>query len=287
MLMAVDGGCGLRLATSRVLKPSAQLAQVVRHYDFWEATADAPRQRPFAVSLFPLLVFYLGHKGEAFEHDRRCRRVLPRILTVGPCDHRVADVSDIGFCRNLTVVFQPAGFYSLFHVSPEEIRNYAHDGRDVLGARMSVLGDRLRSMSDPLAMVAAVEEELLPRLAGALDGSRMRWAAGELIGGRGSVDLTGLADKLRLSDSSWRRQFNCQIGFSPKHYLRMARFRHAVSLKNADPGLSWTRLCLEAGYYDQSHCIAEFREMAGVAPSQYMQEIAGLPERWIGRVAAP
>jgi AraC-like DNA-binding protein len=287
MLMAVDGGCGLRLATSKVLKPSARLAGVVHHYDYWETACDSTMQRPFAVSLLPMVAFFLGCPGEAFEYGRGRQRVLPRVLAVGPCDHRVAEVRDVGPCRNFTIIFQPAGFYSLFHVSPESIRNDAHDGGDVLGARMARLGERLRAMTDPVAMVAAVEAELLPKMAGALDGRRMRWAAGELIEGRGSVDLAALAEKVRLSDSSWRRQFNCQIGFAPKHYLRMVRFRHAVSLKKADPDLPWTRLCLEAGYYDQSHCIAEFHEMAGVAPSRYMQEIAGLPERWIGRVASP
>jgi AraC-like DNA-binding protein len=48
-------------------------------------------------------------------------------------------------------------------------------------------------------------------------------------------------------------------------------------LKRDVPGILWTDVCQEAGYYDQSHFIAEFRELGGTAPSRFMAELADMP----------
>jgi AraC-like DNA-binding protein len=71
---------------------------------------------------------------------------------------------------------------------------------------------------------------------------------------------------------------------SPKRYLRMLRLRHAIVLKRMQPARSWTQIGLEAGYYDQSHLIAEFRSMCRSAPSDLIRELAGVPDIVAGAV---
>ncbi len=260
------------------IQPSRALAEYVRCHDYHEIAARSGGIRPFAVALFPSLTFYLGVRGEAFEYSTRRTRVLPRVIALGPCDHRVADLIDTGHNRNFTVVFEPTGFFRLFHLSPAEILNYAYDCRDVLGEDIAGLHDRLCETSEPQEMVRIVEAVLLQRLATASPRSAMQRAAGMLFHDPGISNLSVVASSLGLSDRSWRRHFVSEIGVTPKRYLRMLRFRRAVSLKRESPDLSWTRVCLEAGYYDQSHFIAEFREMGGAAPSEFMREFDAVPD---------
>ncbi len=260
------------------LRPHPALADYVRSYRYYEVAARNGEACPFAVSLFPMLVFSLGNRSRVFEYAQARTRILPDVIALGPCDHRVADVLDSGRRMEFKVVFQPAGFYRLFQISPCEIRNHAYDCGDVLGAEIAGLHDRLSTTSDPLEMVKVVEDVLLQKLTGATSGSCMQRAAEVLLHERGTSNLSVLASSLGLSDSSWRRHFSCAIGVSPKRYLRMLRFHRAVALKRDFPVMSWTRVCLEAGYYDQSHFIAEFREMGGSSPSEFMRALGAVPE---------
>lgn len=277
MAIAVEKGNAINCLEYRQVAPSPRLAEFVRYFDCSDVVADGTAAYPFAVSLFPALAFYLGDPCNAYEHDVERSRLLPASIALGLCDHRVADLLDCGRHVNFTVVFEPTGFFRLFHVSPWEIRNYAHDGRDVLGAGIASLHARLCAARDMPERVRLVESFLLQRVDGALPRTGMQHAAELLIQSRGRANLAEVAATLGLSDSSWRRHFTTQIGCAPKRYQRMLRFHHAVALKRDLPGISWTHVCQEAGYYDQSHFIAEFREMGGAAPSRFMGELAAMP----------
>jgi AraC-like DNA-binding protein len=275
--IAVEKGNAITCLDYRQVAPSPRLAEFVRYYDYSDVVADGTSSYPFAVSLFPLLAFYLGAPCTAYEHDAAVTRQLPPAIALGLCDHRVADLLDRGQHTNFMVIFEPTGFYRLFHLSPWELRNYAHDCRDVLGPEIAGLHARLYQARDMIERVRLIEAFLLQRVDRALPRSGMQYAADLLIQSRGSANLSDVAASLGLSDSSWRRHFTTQIGVAPKRYQRMLRFHHAVALKRDVAGISWTDVCQEAGYYDQSHFIAEFRELGGAAPSRFMADLTDMP----------
>jgi AraC-like DNA-binding protein len=266
------------------LLPSRPLREYLRSYEYVEAPTADIEASPFAVSVLPLLGFQLRSPCTAFEYADGRTRVLPPAIALGPCDHRVADVSYTGHVMNFTIVFEPAGFFRLFHVSPFELRNYAYDCRDVLGERVARLHERLREAASPEQMASIVEAVLLANVADAEACSRMQRAAGVLLKTKGRSDLSDVSSAAGLSARSWRRHFSCEIGVSPKRYLRMLRLRHAIVLKRVAPARSWTQVGLEAGYYDQSHLIAEFRAMCGSAPSDFIRELASVPDIVAGAV---
>jgi AraC-like DNA-binding protein len=266
------------------LAPSRPLREYLRSYEYAESRTANVKASPFAVSVLPLLSFQLRSPSTAFEYAQRQRRVLPPVFAVGPCDHRVADVSSTGHLMNFTIVFEPAGFFALFRVSPFEVRNFAYDCRDVLGARVARLHARLCEATSPEQMVSTVEEVLLDEVPNAQPNSRMQRAAAALLGTKGRSAPSAVANALALSGRSCRRRFSNEIGVSPKRYLRMLRFRHAIALKRAAPSRSWTQVGLDAGYFDQSHMIAEFRAMCGSTPSDFMRELASVPDRVAGAV---
>jgi AraC-like DNA-binding protein len=59
------------------------------------------------------------------------------------------------------------------------------------------------------------------------------------------------------------------VGVSPKQFARIVRFQRA--LRVAKHGASWSTVATEAGYYDQAHLIAEFRELAGTTPAAFLR----------------
>jgi AraC-like DNA-binding protein len=56
------------------------------------------------------------------------------------------------------------------------------------------------------------------------------------------------------------------IGVSPKRYCRLARFQAGLTLAGAGAGVQWAQVAADLGYADQSHMIAEFRELSSLTP---------------------
>ena len=75
-----------------------------------------------------------------------------------------------------------------------------------------------------------------------------------------------LADAAGVSRQHLRRMFQQMIGVSPKRYCRLARFQAGLIYAGAGPGVKWAEVAIELGYADQSHMIAEFRELTSLTP---------------------
>jgi AraC-like DNA-binding protein len=53
-------------------------------------------------------------------------------------------------------------------------------------------------------------------------------------------------------------------------------------IKEQQPGISWTQIAHECGYFDQMHLIRDFQEFAGVNPSHIESEIAATQVKLYG-----
>jgi AraC-like DNA-binding protein len=83
----------------------------------------------------------------------------------------------------------------------------------------------------------------------------------------GNVDLDWLADQSALSTRQFRRHSLRLTGLSPKHLARILRLRYAQQLHHAHPNYPWTRIALDAGYFDQAHFIRDHRDLTGFTPT--------------------
>ncbi len=266
----------------RRIPPSPALAAYVRYYVYCDFLPVTGHMYPMTVSLFPVLNFFLGKPCRAFEYADSAMRRLPSAVVIGPCDRRVAEVCPDGRYRSLMAVFQPTGFYRLFGTSPHKVRNFAFDAHDVLGRFVELAHDRIREQRAPQAMVQALDSVLGERARQALSATPLDQVADFLLGTGGDYRMSLLAEASGLSESSWRRRFQEQIGVAPKRFSRMIRFRNAVALKLNAPRRSWTDISIDAGYYDQAHLIAEFREFSDSIPSGFLRELAALPQSVVG-----
>ncbi|MCA1605812.1 MAG: helix-turn-helix domain-containing protein, partial [Acidobacteria bacterium] len=63
--------------------------------------------------------------------------------------------------------------------------------------------------------------------------------------------------------------FSRTVGLTPKLYCGVLRFQRVVELTAAKQSASRVDVALAAGYSDQPHFNRQFREFAGVTPSEY------------------
>ena len=85
----------------------------------------------------------------------------------------------------------------------------------------------------------------------------------------GTISLDALAETLDVSLRQLQRRFAKQVGIAPKLLARIRRFQRVFSAWRDDAG-SLARVAAECGYFDQSHLIRDFRELAGAAPAAFL-----------------
>jgi len=71
----------------------------------------------------------------------------------------------------------------------------------------------------------------------------------------------------RIDDIALEAGISHHVGVSPKTLARVMRFRRVVDELSGHP--DWADLATKYGYYDQSHLIADFRELAGATPNAF------------------
>lgn len=118
---------------------------------------------------------------------------------------------------------------------------------------------------DPLPLtIESLERVLLQRLDPDHD-PRVDAAIDRIIRGAGRIEE--ICDEIGISRQHLARKFLHHVGVSPKTFARVMRFRRVLDAIREDS--DWADVAAAHGYYDQSHLIAEFRELAGETPGSF------------------
>jgi AraC-like DNA-binding protein len=135
---------------------------------------------------------------------------------------------------------------------------------EVTDARVR-LGDVWRDAPEEPTL-PALERALLQRLAPDRD-PRVDAAVDSIV--RGATRIDDLEREIGISRQHLARQFQHHVGVSPKTFVRVMRFRRVVDRLPAGAAVDWAGVAAEHGYYDQSHLIEDFRELAGSTPGEF------------------
>ncbi|WP_234047748.1 helix-turn-helix domain-containing protein [Chryseobacterium paridis] len=81
------------------------------------------------------------------------------------------------------------------------------------------------------------------------------------------LDLSGLSQNSGLSERYIQKLYQANIGLSPAAFSAVTRFNRCLHLV-LNTQASLTSIAYECGYYDQAHCIKEFKRFTGIAPSE-------------------
>jgi AraC-like DNA-binding protein len=190
----------------------------------------------------------------------------------------------VGLARAMQVDFTPIGAHLFFGRPMSDLTNLLVSVDELFGAEGIRLVDRLASARDWETRFDILERFVLRRLQAARAPSPgVSWAWGQLRRAKGQVEIARLAKEIGCSRKHLITQFHEQIGVAPKTIARILRFQHAVRLFNgatiSNP-VSGADVAIECGYFDQAHFIKDFRQLAGITPTEYLRqripELSGL-----------
>jgi AraC-like DNA-binding protein len=115
--------------------------------------------------------------------------------------------------------------------------------------------------------IKVVEQFLLSRIKPAKTDILVMQALNLIYQKNGDIRITDLSQQLNISQSPLEKRFRKVVGTSPKKFASIVRFKNII--RNADLASSLTALGYEAGFYDQSHFIKEFKRFTGDTPDEY------------------
>lgn len=167
----------------------------------------------------------------------------------------------------------PLGAQAVLRGAHTEAGNLTLDLEAALGAAARELADALADARGPVAQLQAAARWVAARCRAAPPADpSVAWVCAQIECSRGRVPIGALCERAGLSPTRLPARFKAQVGVTPKHYARIARFRHALELLGHAPAApSLAAVAADAGYADQPHFNAEFRAFAGMSPGAYLQ----------------
>ncbi len=168
------------------------------------------------------------------------------------------------------VQFRPAGASLFFADSIDRLANLHVAAEAVWGRQICDLREQLLAAVTPPAMFDLLEATLLRRLATPSLWQRIiQQAANQFITSPTSAHVRQIQETTGYSAKTFIRQFQQHVGLTPKVFCRVLRFQKVLGLIGEMAVVDWANIALTCGYFDQSHLIHDFREFAGISPTQY------------------
>lgn len=170
--------------------------------------------------------------------------------------------------QTLGLRFRPGATTALFRLTMAVATNHELPLAELAGrgpARELVFA--LRRARTQARRVRAAEDWLLARLAQAPRRAESARPAVDLIlKARGNARIQSVAIALGWGRRRLERAFQRDLGIHPKLYARIVRLNAVLASLGEAERVKAVDLALEAGYFDQSHLLREFRLLAGRGP---------------------
>jgi AraC-like DNA-binding protein len=169
------------------------------------------------------------------------------------------------------VRFRPGGAFPFFRPPADEFRNTHVSLEAVWGRGAAELRERLLAAGAPDDKLRILAEALLQRATGPLlRRPAVIYALKAFRSGVPAGTVREVTEQVGLSSRRFIQVFSEEVGLTPKLFSRVQRFQKTLRLARRTSEVDWAELAADAGYFDQSHLIHEFREMSGLSPAAYL-----------------
>lgn len=240
------------------IPPPPVLSDIVRYFWIIESddVSDVPlKYRLFAESSPGLVFFYSHHYG----------------LLSGLTDsHREFNIN--GKLGIIGAYLYPYCLPALFSLPAEQITNTQVEITDLLGSDGASLREQVTNASSNAQRVEIISSYLIRRKKQAVFSDEgILNCVRHIVKYKGAVAIDHVVQGTGISNRQFDRKFQTAVGIPPKVFSRLIRFQSTLQIPRSGKTKNLTTLALDAGYYDQSHFIRDFKEFSGISPKEYFK----------------
>ncbi|RPD40586.1 helix-turn-helix domain-containing protein [Chitinophaga barathri] len=169
---------------------------------------------------------------------------------------------------NLLVILRECGIAAFSSLPAHELFGRSVSSDNVFkGAELREVLDRMAEAKHNRARVTLAEDFLLKKLNTRKTLPVIGDAVKIIKQQNGVIRVKELAASLHISQDAFEKRFRSLIGSTPKQFASIIRLRHLIDKYPTYPSL--TDATYEAGYFDQSHFIKDFRLFTGRTPTEF------------------
>jgi AraC-like DNA-binding protein len=177
---------------------------------------------------------------------------------------------DIGF---LSVRFRGGAFRHFSPYPAAEVLDTFISAEDIWGPTGAELSQRIAEADNLQHRIFLLEHyltEFLLRFR--RTEPRIDYAIHRLYYSASTLRPQDIAEELALSPRQFQRLIREAIGMGPKNFCLLTRFQQTVRELLLRKETDYLAIALDAGYFDQSHFIKEFKRFTQETPSSFLQE---------------
>jgi AraC-like DNA-binding protein len=257
--------------------PALPLRPFVSWYAGFRTANVAPAVHRGLPSPYLTMIITLDEPMQLAVHPDPRRPPNRYVTLIGGLHTTPAIISHQGSQSGVQIGLKPLGAQALLGLPAGELAYCDTDAGNVIGSVASELHERVRAEPTWRRRFAVIDAVLLrefrddqavsPEVARA-------WRV--LLATGGAVAVPELAREAGWSSRQLGARFRTEIGLAPKEAARVVRFDRARRLLQrrvtACRPLELAALAAHCGYYDQAHLAREFRALAGLPPSRWIDE---------------
>jgi AraC-like DNA-binding protein len=262
-------------------RPDARLAHLVECLWTLRGTSPGPGyQQQILPDGCSELVLNFGDSIDRSDGDGRWM-TQPRMLVAGqlfaPIELRFGAVIDL-----LGVRFLPHGVPGLLGVPAFRLMHRCEEVEGIAPAISRLLATTLNRPA--VSRVEQLNQVLGAAVAGTGVGydAPIAHAVARQLAAHGQLPVAQLYRHSGLGPRQFHRRFRDGVGLGCKSFARVLRFQRVLHLLDHQPAV-WSAIAVRAGYSDQSHLIADFRELAGRTPGELLDHDLGLGAAFLRR----
>ena len=261
-------------------RPAPGLRPYIASYSGYRQAGLKPARHTGLPSPYLTLIFTLDEPLTIAAHPDPAQPGGDYLTLAGGLHATPAFITHEGSQSGIQVSLSPLGAMVFLHCPAGELAGIDVDAEHVCGPLAAEIQQRIQASRTWEGRFAVLDEVFGAGLAESRDEGRppvspeVGFAWTRLLGSRGTVSVSALAAETGWSDRHLRTRFAREIGLTPKAAGRVVRFDRARRLlrrrAEASRPLDLAALAAHCGYYDQAHLDAEFRVLAGAAPTRWL-----------------
>ena len=213
------------------------------------------------------MAFHYGPPSK-FKKDNSDEYIEPNLVICGQ-QTNYYDLSLSGKTGMIVILFKPHGVQPFFNFPINELKNENLSLLDLIKQEATELEDKFFNSKNNQQRIALIETFLFNRFVANKDFERVEHAIKVIEKAKGQVKTQFIAQEVCLGIKQFERIFSKHVGLNPKKYAGIIRCQNVLQMKKKNEGANLYQLAFDAGYYDQSHFIHDFKSFSGLSPRDF------------------
>jgi len=217
------------------------------------------------------LIFNLADPFKRYHAENKIE-IQPATLLAGQMQ-RYAMIAPTGSVKLFGIRFHPGGAYPFLQLPLSELTDQIINFENIVSRLGRELTEKIQTARSRRERVKIIETVFLARLDSRHEtAGTVRAVVALMIQKDGMIAIERLQKMAGISERQLERQFQTQVGLTPKFFSRLLRFQKVFKAVMQNRNLGWSFIAAECGYYDQAHFIHDFKNFSGQNPAAYFRE---------------